>query len=37
MNERKKKTGGIILTGGTEVLALHPVQVLLYAQRLRHW
>jgi hypothetical protein len=37
MNERKKKTGGIILTGGTEVLALHPIQVLLYAQRLRHW
>jgi len=34
MNERKKKTGGIMLTGETEVPGQQPVQAPLYATKL---
>lgn len=37
MIERKKKAGGIILTGETEVPGQHPVQAPHYAPKLRHW
>jgi hypothetical protein len=36
MIEKKQKTGGIILTGETEVPGGHAVQVPLYAPKFQH-